>query len=215
MGDWRSTSDGAQRSQTGNIAAVPSPPPARSGPDRSGPARSEPVTVQPPGDPARPRRPGGCRAAVRDALDAALNGIRLGGRDRQFLRRLVHWDKRNAAAVASLLLRARQAGRSEVALSARQLEIVLTALEDAGLYRASGAAAVGCWDCEKYPGGRCADHARDADRARACAELAAQLAAGSVAGSVGSVAGSAAVSAGELPRPTDISGFRQRTSVAS
>jgi hypothetical protein len=184
-------SDCAQVSGTGNIAAVPNPAEARSGP----------ATVQ-------PQRPGGCRATVRDALDAALYGMRLGGRDRQFLRRLVHWDKRNAAAVASLLLRARQAGRSEVALSARQLEIVLTALEDAGLYRASGAAAVGCWDCENIPGGRCADHARDADRARACAELAAQLAAGGAAGS-------AAATAGGLPRPTDISGFRQRTSVAS
>jgi hypothetical protein len=198
MRDWRSMSDGAQGSQTGSIAAVPSPPQARSGP----------VTVRPPDGSGQPRRPGGCRATVRDALDAALDGIRLGGRDRQFLRRLVHWDKRNAAAVASLLLRARQAGRSETALSARQLEIVLTALDDAGLYRSSGAAAVGCWDCGNVPGGRCADHARDADRARACAELAAQLAAGSAAGSA--VAGT-----GELQRPTDISGFRQRTSVAS
>jgi hypothetical protein len=191
-------SDCAQGSETGNIAAVPRPPEARSGP----------AAAQPPGGPVQPQRPGGCRATVRDALDAALYGIRLGARDRQFLRRLVHWDKRNAAAVASLLWRARQAGRSEVALSARQLEIVLTALEDAGLYRTSGAAAVGCWDCENTPSGRCADHARDGDRARACAELAAQLAAGSVAGS-------AAGTAGELQRPTGISGFRQRTSVAS
>jgi hypothetical protein len=184
-------SDCAQGSETGNIAAVPNPAAARSGP----------ATV-------RPQRSGDCRATVRDALDAALDGIPLGGRDRQFLRRLVHWDKRNAAAVASLLLRARQAGRSEAALSARQLEIVLTALEDAGLYRASGAAAVGCWDCENIPGARCADHARDADRARACAELAAQLAAGRASGSV-------AATTGRLGRPADISGFRQRTSVAS
>jgi hypothetical protein len=192
-------SDCAQGSETGNnVAAVPRPPEARSGP----------AAVQPSNGPVQPQRPGGCRATVRDALDAALYGIRLGGRDRQFLRRLVHWDKRNAAAVASLLWRARQAGRTEVALSARQLEIVLTALEDAGLYRTSGAAAVGCWDCKNIPGGRCADHARDADRARACAELAAQLAGGSVAGS-------AAATACELQRPTDISGFRHRTSVAS
>ena len=80
--------------------------------------------------------------------------------------------------MASLLTRARLAGRDEVALSARQLEIVLTALEDAAVYRASGADVMGCWDCENIPGGRCADHARDADRARACAELAAQLAVG-------------------------------------
>jgi hypothetical protein len=184
-------SDCAQRSEPSSIAAVPSPPEARPGPA-----------------PVKPQRPDGCRATVRDALDAGLHGIRLGGRDRRFLRRLVHWDKRNAAAVASLLLRAREAGRSEAALSARQLEIVLTALEDAGLYRTSGAAAVGCWDCENIPGGRCADHAGDADRARACAELAAQLAAGGAAGS-------AAATAGGLQRPTDICGFRQRTSVAS
>ena len=96
------------------------------------------------------------------------------------------------------------------ALSARQLEIVLTALEDAGVYRISGAAAAGCWDCQNIPGGRCADHARDADRARACAELAAQLAAG-----VAAPAAEAAGAAGELQRPTDLSGFRHRTSVAS
>jgi hypothetical protein len=182
-------SDCAQASEIGSTAAVPRPPQGR------------PVSVA-----VQPQQPGGCRATVRDALDAALHGIRLGGRDRQFLRRLVHWDKRNAAAVASLLWRARQAGRREATLSPRQLEIVLTALEDAGLYRASGAAAVGCWDCANIPGGRCADHARDADRARACAELAAQLAAG--------LTGPAAA-AGELQRPTDISGFRRRESVAS
>ncbi len=140
---------------------------------------------------------------MRDALDAALRGIVLGGRDRQFLSRLVHWDKRNAAAVASLLGRARLAGRAEVAFSPRQMEIVLAALGDAAAYHASGADAAGCWDCENIPGGRCADHARDADRARACTELAAQLAAGSAAAPAA------------LPRPTDISGFRRRTSVAS
>jgi hypothetical protein len=216
----------AQGSETGNMAAAPRPPEARSGPAAiqavygpvqavhgpaqpvNGPAQPVNGPAQPVSGPARPQGPGGCRATVRDALDAALHGIRLGGRDRQFLRRLVHWDKRNAAAVATLLVRARQAGRSEAALSARQLEIVLTALEDAGLYRTSGAAAVGCWGCENIPGGRCADHARDADRARACAELAAQLAAGRAPGS-------AAAAAGGLPRPTDISGFRQRASVAS
>src|ERR1700728_1515358 len=79
----RSMSDCAQVSGTGNIAAVPNPAEARSGP----------ATVQ-------PQRPGGCRATVRDALDAALYGMRLGGRDRQFLRRLGHWDQRNADAVA-------------------------------------------------------------------------------------------------------------------
>ena len=120
--------------------------------------------------------------------------------------RLVNWDKRNAAALASLLWRARQAGRIEASLSGRQLEVVLTALEDAAVYRTSGAAAVGCWDCENITSGRCADHAKDGDRARACAELAAHLAATQVPGPG---------SPGDLQRPTDISGFRRRTSVAS
>ncbi len=172
----------------------------------SGPgAPTVPGGPRPPGLRGRPavarQTRGTSRATVRDALDAALRGITLDGRDRQFLSRLVHWDKRNAAAVASLLWRARQAGRAEVALSARQMEIVLTALEDAA-GRAS-AAAVGCWDCENLPGGRCADHARDAERARACTELAASLTAG------------AAAAVADLQRPTDISGFRRRRSVAS
>jgi hypothetical protein len=64
---------------------------------------------------------------------------------------------------------------------------------------------MGCWDCENIPGGRCADHARDADRARACAELAAQLAVGNPA----------TPTAGPLKRPTSIARFRRRTSVAS
>jgi hypothetical protein len=191
--------DRVQGSESPNVTAVPGPPPMR----------SKHTAVQPGNGTVQLQRSGGCRATVRDALDAALRGVRLGGRDRQFLRRLVHWDKRNAAAVASLLWRARQAGRIEASLSARQVEVLLTALEDAAVYRTSGAAAVGCWDCENIPSGRCADHARDADRARACAELAAQLAAAHVAGP-GSPGG-----AGELQYPTDISGFRRRTSVAS
>jgi len=165
---------------------------------------------RPPGGRPRPaaaprQSRGPCRATIRDTLDAALRGIALAGRDRQFLSRLVHWDKRNAAAVASLLWRARLAGRAEAALSARQMELVLAALEDAAAYRSSGADSAGCWDCDNIPGGRCADHARDADRARAYAELAAQLVAGTAV----------AATAAELPRPTDISGFRRRTSVAS
>ncbi len=187
--------DRVQGNKAGNVTAVPKPPAARPGG----------AAAQPSAGPVQLEQPA-CRATVRDALDAALHGIRLAGRDRQFLRRLVHWDKRNAAAVTSLLWRARQAGRNEAWLAPRQLEIVLTALEDAGVYRTSGAAAAGCWDCQNIPGGRCADHARDADRARACAELAAQLAA-AVAGPAGPVAGE--------QRPTDISGFRRRTSVAS
>ena len=171
--------------------------------------RARSAAVQPGSGPVQLQRSGDCRATVRDALDAALRGVRLGGGDRKFLRRLVHWDKRNAAAVASLLWRARQAGRIEASLSGRQLEVVLTALEDAAVYRTSGAAAAGCWDCENVPSGRCADHAKDGDRARACAELAAQLAAAQVAGPC------APGAPGDLHRPTDISGFRRRTSVAS
>jgi hypothetical protein len=110
-------SDCARGSEPSSIAAVPSPPETRSGPAPLQPSNG---AVQPVKAPAKPQRPGGCRATVRDALDAALHGIRLGGRDRRFLRGLVHWDKRNAAAVA-LLLRARQAARSEAALSARSI----------------------------------------------------------------------------------------------
>lgn len=154
-------------------------------------------------DPAQVRAGGARRDTVRDALDAALHGASLNGRDRQFLGKLVHWDKRNGTAVASLLWRARAAGRAEAGLTARQLEIVVTALEDAAVYRNSGADALGCWDCENIPGGRCADHVKDADRARACTELAAQLAAGTSA------------DAAELRHPTDILGSRRQTSVAS
>jgi hypothetical protein len=184
-------SDRLQGREIGNIPAVPRPPHVR----------PRAAAAQPGAGRVPLQRPATRRATVRDALEAALHGIRLDGRDRRFLGKLVHWDKREAAAVASLLWRARLAGRCEV-LSPRQLEIVLGALEDAATYRASGAGAVGCWDCGNIPGGRCADHARDADRARAGTELAAQLAAGPAA----------AVSAAELQRLTGLPGFRSRTS---
>jgi hypothetical protein len=185
----------------GRVAAVSRPPDVR-----ARPAGSPPVS----GGRVQLHRPGTRRATVRDALDAALHGIRLGGPDRRFLNRLVSWDKREAAAVASLLWQARMAGRCEVALSSRQLEVVLAALDDAARYRISGGDAVGCWDCGNIPGGRCADHARDPDRARACAELAAQLGTGT-----GPAAAGSAPVTGEL-RLTEISGFRSRaSSVAS
>jgi hypothetical protein len=120
---------------------------------------------------------GSGRATVREALEAALSGVQLGGRDRQFLSRLVHFDKRNAASTVSLLRRVRQAGRNEAALTPRQLEIVVAALGDAARYRSSGLAATECWDCDNVPSGRCAEHARDNDRAQAYAELAATLSA--------------------------------------
>ncbi len=119
--------------------------------------------------------PGSGRVTARSALYTALTGVRLGVRDRQFLTRLVAWDKRNAASVASLIRRARQAGRDEAALTPRQLEVVLAALADAAVYRSSGGAAAACWDCDNIPSGRCADHAKDNDRARAYTEVAAAL----------------------------------------
>ena len=141
------------------------------------------------------------RAAARDALGTVLAGVRLSCRDRQFLSRLVHWDKRNAASVTSLLWRARLAGREEAGLTPRQLEIVIAGLGDAAVYRASGADTVGCWDCANIPGGRCADHVRDADRARAYADLATLLA-------------SRASDPG-LQQPAEIAGYRRMTPVAS
>lgn len=164
---------------------------------------------------------GSRRSTARDLLDAALAGIRLNCRDRQFVSRLVHWDKRNAASVASLLVRARQAGREEAGreeasreeasreeasreeagLTPRQRELIIAALSDAAEYRASGAAGTGCWDCEMIPGGRCASHARDNDRARSYAELAVVL--------------SGVPTQPELARPMVIAGFRRRTPVAS
>jgi hypothetical protein len=143
------------------------------------------------------------RAAAREELQSALAGVTLGSRDRQFLGKLVHWDKRNAASVVSLLRRARQAGRDEAALTPRQMETVLAALGDAARYRSAGLGAVGCWDCENVPAGRCAEHARDDERARAYAELAADLAAPTGRADDG------------LTPPRDIAGYRRRRPVAS
>jgi hypothetical protein len=191
------TSLAVQAQAATTVAAVPTPAciQSRRAPVCQVPAAGQapmavaPVTV---GD-AGPRR-----GTARQLLDAALAGVRLGSRDRQFLTRLVHWDKRNAASVASLLERAqeagREAGRAEAGLTARQLEVVVAALGDAAVYRASGAAAASCWDCELVPGGRCADHARDFDRASAYADLASTLSA---------------------PAPRDITDFRRRAAVAS
>jgi hypothetical protein len=163
--------------------------------------------------------PGPCRATVRDELEAVLTGAPLSTRDRQFLSKLVHWDKRNAASVASLLRRARRAGRDEAALTPVQLETVLAALEDAVVHRVAGLGTVGCWDCEKVRGGRCAEHSRDFERARDYADLAALLAAGAT------VPAALAGEAGELhparrvptpiQRPTDISGYRRRAPIVS
>jgi len=140
-----------------------------------------------------PHEPESRGATVRDELENALNGAVLSRRDRQFLARLIKWDKRNALSVISLLWRARQAGRAEAALTTRQLEVVLGALGDAATYRESGADSMGCWDCGNFPGGRCPEHAGDFDRARACHELASALASGRMSPSA-------------LPQPSNIAG---------
>ena len=163
--------------------------------------------------------PGACRATVRDELDAALAGAPLSTRDRQFLSKLVHWDKRNAASVASLLRRARRAGRNEAALTPVQLETVLAALEDAVVHRVAGISTVGCWDCEKVRGGCCAEHSRDFERARDYAELAALLAAGAtvpaaLAGDEDELRAAHRL-ATPIQRPTDISGYRRRAPIVS
>ena len=191
-------SDLAQVQVTGPVGVIPTPSCVRS---------RRPATVVAPGQGNESPAPAS-RTTARQLLDRALAGACLGGRDRQFLARLVHWDKRSAASVARLLDAARQAGRAESGqieggrveggLSPRQLETVLAALEDATLYRAGGAGAT-CWDCEIIPGGRCADHVRDSERARAYAELSALL----------------SDAAPGLPAPRDLARYRQRTPVAS
>jgi hypothetical protein len=112
------------------------------------------------------------RATARAELDAALSGVELTAYDRRFLCRLSQWDKRTASTLASLVSRARQRGRREATLGAAELNTVLAALMDAFEYRTSGAASAGCWDCTARASGLCAEHARDADRARRFADLA-------------------------------------------
>ncbi|HEY1639934.1 MAG TPA: hypothetical protein VGG35_04545 [Streptosporangiaceae bacterium] len=188
--------DRVQLQVTGPVAVIPTPSCIR-----PRPAADDQACVRV--TPALPARgePGSRRTAAREVLEKALRGVRLSSRDRQFLARLVHWDKRNASSVAALLNRAREAGREEAGLTPRQREVIIAALRDAAIYRASGAAGLGCWDCEMIPGGRCAEHARDNDRADTYSELAAMLA-------------GTAVQPG-LAEPSDIAGYRRRTPVAS
>jgi hypothetical protein len=184
-------------------------------------ATGAPAASQPAGQRAAPSAPppavqislaaaGSGRVAARSALYAALTGVRLSARDRQFLSRLAAWDKRNAESVASLLRRARQAGRDAAALTPRQLEVVLAALSDAAAYRSSGGAASGCWDCENIPGARCADHMKDNDRARAYSEAAAAL-----SGTAVTSTGRPSAGPDGLPQPRDMAGYRHRAPVAS
>lgn len=196
--------DPAEVQATGQVAVIPTPSCVR---PRRVVVEQASVTGTPSLPPRPPRPDTSRRGTVRELLEGALAGIRLGCRDSQFLARLVHWDKRNAASVASLLVRAREAGREEAGLTPRQLEVVMAALGDAALYRSSGAAGLGCWDCEIIPGGRCAYHARDNDRANAYAELAADLS--------GTAAQPELAELPELPEPQDIAGYRLRTPVAS
>lgn len=161
---------------------------------------------------------GSGRASVRAAIHAALCGVRLSMRDRQFLGRLVNWDKRNAVSVASLLWRAREAGREESGLSPKQREIVLAALTDAAIYRASGRASAFCWECEMVPGSKCQEHTGDGERALAYTQVARMLAA--QAAPAGAADGDArgkevpgsAVNAAELRSLAD---YRRRAQVAS
>jgi hypothetical protein len=197
------------------VARVPAP---RAGSPRVGGAGSRAATGRHAAAP-----PGQNRSGVREALNVALAGARLSAGDVKFLNRLVHWDKRQAASILSLLRRARLAGRDEAALTSRQRELVLAALADAAVYRTGGGAASGCWDCEMVPAERCSEHARDNDRARAYRELAAAIGADSQrVGSVGPVLPVGAVGAvgavgpagPELARPRMLD-YRRRSSVAS
>jgi hypothetical protein len=212
-------SDRTEGRASRQTSAIPRPPGRR-----SAVAGRLPVAGPKRPERAEHRTPGSSRSVVRAELEAALNGATLSDQDTKFLDRLVHWDKRNGTSVASLLWRARKAGRDEAGLSSRQLEIVISALEDAAVYRALGAETISCWDCENMPG-RCAEHSRDADWARAYAELAAVLSATSAGLSVEAAQLSAAPCAAPadlddsdsdpLPRPTDIAKYRRRAPVAS
>jgi hypothetical protein len=164
---------------------------------RTGAANPSPLSIRP-----RPRAAAADsgRATARAVLDDALKGVELTGVDARFLARLSQWDKRNAIAVASLIGRARQAGRCE-ALPPVQMETLLAALMDAFAYRTSGAASAGCWDCANRASGLCADHAKDADRAHEFAALAALL------------AGSASPAA--MPGFAAVTSFRPQAAVAS
>lgn len=137
---------------------IPRPSPAEPGAADSGESWPEPPYTIPP-----------------EVLDGALAGMGLAGRDRQFLDRLVKWDKRNAASLVSVLWKARLAGRAEAAMKPRELGIVIGALRDSARYRESGADTMGCRDCEDVPGGRCQEHSKDFDRAQECTDLAAAL----------------------------------------
>ena len=140
------------------------------------------------------------RGAARVALDSALGGVDLSPSEQRFVARLCQWDKRNAAAVTALIAKARQTGRDEAEMTPRQREIVLAALMDAFTYRTSGSAAEGCWECANRASGLCAEHSKDADRARAFADVATALCRTIAPASIARI---------------DSADFRRRTAVAS
>src|SRR5690348_9173948 len=128
--------DPAQTQATVAVAIIPTPSSIRPRRAAQQAASDQAAAAVPQG--VADGRGSGSRRSARELLEGALAGIRLSCRDSQFLGRLVHWDKRNAAAVASLLERARQAGRDEAGLTPRQRELIIAALDDASIYRASG-----------------------------------------------------------------------------
>ena len=73
------------------------------------------------------------RAAARAMLEAALAGVELTSTDRRFLTRLSQWDKRTAATVASLIMRARETGRDEARREAQVDVEQLAALLSVGI----------------------------------------------------------------------------------
>lgn len=166
-------------------------------------ARSDIVNASPSSMRTRPQTASADsgRATARAVLKGALSGVELTALDRRFLSRLCQWDKRTATELASLVVRARQSGRGEAGLAPEQLEVVLAALMDAFAYRTSGAASAGCWECASRTSGLCAEHAKDADRARAFADLAAAL--------------SGKVTPAVLARLDTVPGYQHQAAVAS
>jgi hypothetical protein len=167
-------SEAAHDSTASAAAAAPSPPyPRIPAPSPAEPAAGEPRGSWP--EPDSASDPASADADVPEALDAALAGAGLAGADRQFIDRLVKRDQRYTASLASVLWKARSAGRAEAALKPQELETVIGALKDAARYRESGADTMGCRDCENVPAGRCQEHSKDFDKAQACTDLARSL----------------------------------------
>ncbi|HXS63332.1 MAG TPA: hypothetical protein VN767_10680 [Streptosporangiaceae bacterium] len=84
---------------------------------RPSPEAVRPAAVQ------REAGPDSGRATARAALDAALSGIELTATDKRFLARLSQWDKRTATTVASLVMRARESGQRDAALTPPQIAL--------------------------------------------------------------------------------------------